>query len=87
MRADLAHEVETSSLGLLERRRRAARRREHRSALADDAREQALGERGGHQRARRLRTGRLARDRDLVGIAAEGRDVALDPFQRSDEVV
>src|ERR1700678_1701457 len=87
MRADPAHEVEASSLGLLERRRRAAWRREHRSALADDAREQSLGERGGHERARRLRTGGLARDRDLVGIAAEGRNVALDPHQRCDEVV
>ena len=45
-----------------------------------------FGERRGHQRARRVRTGGFARDRDLAGIAAEGCDVALDPLQRGDKV-
>ena len=33
-----------------------------------------------------MRTGGFACDRDLVGIAAESGDVALDPLQRGDKV-
>jgi hypothetical protein len=33
-----------------------------------------------------LRPSGFAGDRDLVGIAAERRDVAFDPFQRGDEI-
>src|ERR1700733_2346622 len=85
-RSDLAHEVDPSSLGLCERCQAAAGRREHRTALADDAREKPFGERRGHERARRMRTGGFASDRDLVGIASEGGDVTLDPLQRGDKV-
>src|SRR3984957_11720531 len=42
-RSDLMHEVEAYGLSFLQRRQRAVRRREHRSALADNAREQPFG--------------------------------------------
>src|SRR3546814_6198899 len=56
------------------------------SDLRDRLVEQALG--GGHRhQGRDLRAAaRLAEDGDITGIAAEGRDVALDPSQRGDQV-
>ena len=61
-----------------------ARTRQIGAALADRLLEQALRQRRCHQRADRERSRRLAEDRDVVGIAAEGRDVLLHPLQRGD---
>ena len=46
--------------------------------------EEILGERARLQRRHRRRARGLARYRDVVGIAAELRNVALDPLQRGD---
>ena len=85
-RACLAHEFNAGALGIVERYRRTARRREEGAALADRAMEQAARQRRRHQGADRLGARGLAGDGDLAGIAAERRDVALHPLQRGHQV-
>ena len=53
-----------------------------RAALRDRAVEQARGQGGGEVRMHAQPTGGLAEDRHVVAVAAELRDVALDPPQR-----
>lgn len=55
-------------------------------ALRDAPVEQPAGERRREQREHAHRPRRLAGDRDVAGVAAERRDVALDPVQRRDLV-
>ena len=55
-------------------------------ALGDGAPEQALGAGHGQQRADAHRAGRLAEDRDVVGITAEGGDVVPHPLEGGDLV-
>ena len=57
-----------------------------RPALGDGAPEQPLGTRHGKQRADAQRPGRLAEDRDVAGIAAEGGDILPHPRERGDLV-
>ena len=54
--------------------------------LRDCTLEQPLGLGGAHQHADAHATGRLAEDRDIVGVAAELADVIADPLQRRDLV-
>jgi hypothetical protein len=55
-------------------------------AFGDGVPEQALGQRRQRQEADRARARRFAGDGDALRIAAEGRDIALDPFQDGDVV-
>ena len=55
-------------------------------ALQDHAVEQARGQRRGAQRAHRRRARRLAGERHVVRIAAEGADIVPHPFERLDLV-
>src|SRR3546814_1396363 len=75
-------EKRVGAFGRVERARDGDLLPAHRDRLV----EQALG--GGHRhQGRDLRAAaRLAEDGDITGIAAEGRDVALDPSQRGDQV-
>ena len=60
--------------------------REIRAALNDRAMEETLGRRHGEQGADFARAAGLTVDRDIVGVAAEVRDVVLDPLQRGDTI-
>jgi hypothetical protein len=51
-------------------------------AFRDHLLEQTFGLRHHHQQAYRRAAGGLAEDRDIAGIAAEHRDIALDPLER-----
>ena len=64
--------------------RKGGRGLEDAAALADGPVEQAFGARTAHQQADEHGARRLARDRDLLRIAAECADVALDPLQGRD---
>ena len=55
-------------------------------ALCDRPPEQPVGAGHGEQRADAHRTGRLAEDGDVAGIAAEGRDVVPHPLEGGDLV-
>src|SRR5262245_54857387 len=89
-RAEPPCEVEARVLRSVERLDRIAgiatlgHRPEQRAALADDAVKQSLGQRGRHQQRAADRAGRLAEDRYIAGVAAEYRDIALNPLQRGD---
>src|SRR5262249_6026905 len=58
------------------------KRAQDRAAFADRARDQVLRQRRSHLRADRYGTGRFARDRHTLRVAAEGRDVLLHPLER-----
>ena len=69
--------------------RRAAQQRtvgDTAAALDDGPADEVLGQRRGDERLNAHGTGALAHDRNIVRISAEGGDVVLDPFQRSDLV-
>ena len=51
------------------------------AALADGGGHQVLGERRSHERADGDRTSRFAGDGDVLGVAAEGRDVSPYPLE------
>ena len=55
-------------------------------ALGDGPPEQALGPGHGQERADAHGAGRLAEDRDVGRVAAEGRDVVAHPLERGDLV-
>ena len=57
-----------------------------RATLPDRLLEQAVGGRGGHQGADRKRSGALAEDGHVAGIAAECGDVVMDPVE-SDQLI
>jgi hypothetical protein len=67
-------------LRLHERYRR--QRCDDRSALADGAGDQVSGKRRRHLRAHCDRSGRLARDRDLLRVASKRGDILAYPEQR-----
>ena len=64
----------------------AAGRPERAATLGNRSLEQALGQRRCAQLAHGDATGRFAHDGDFAGIAAERRDILLDPLQAGDHV-
>src|SRR6185437_3627194 len=60
--------------------------RDHVRTFEDGFVEQAVGERRGEEIENAEAAGGFARDRDVIRIAAEGRDVALHPAQGFDLV-